>query len=133
MRRKAKMTSKATTPQPKEAKEPQSMAAKDEAAGGSPDVGYPTVWRSGQCEVRMSVVAPGMSAWLRVTSKKTGYLVFVPLPIRLIHQLPDSEGGGCIVRGAHGDEATATETIVEILDVLGGYPLQGASAWSIAK
>ena len=49
--------------------------------------------------VRSVVVAPGMSPWLPVTSKKTGYKVFVPLPIRLIQQPPDSEGG-CIVRGA---------------------------------
>lgn len=74
-----------------------------------------------------------MSGWLKVTSQKTGYFVYVPLPIRLIVQLPDEKGGGCIVRGAHGDESTTKESIVEILKALNGYPVGGwASSWCLA-
>ncbi len=76
---------------------------------------------------------PPMSGWLKVTSIKTGYTVLVPLPIRLIHQIPDEKGGGCIVRGAHGDEATAKESIVQILTALNGYPVGGdISTWALA-
>jgi len=39
--------------------------------------------------VTMRVAAPSASPWLKVTSQKTGLFVFVPLPIRLIHQIPD--------------------------------------------
>jgi len=72
------------------------------------------------------------SGWLPVTSLKSGYTVFVPLPIRLIHQIPDNKGGGCIVRGAHGDEATARESVLEVLGMLNGYPLKTVSTWSLA-
>lgn len=103
-----------------------SAAPKKSAAAPKEDSGR-------SISVRMATVVPGMSPWLPVTSKKTGYRVFVPLPIRLIHQIPDSEGGGCIVRGVHGDEATAKESIVQILDWIGGFPLrEGASSWVIA-
>lgn len=80
-----------------------------------------------------TVVVPGLAPfWLKVTSKNTGRLNYLPLPIRLIQQIPDEEGGGCIVTGAHGDMSTAKESIIEILDLLGGYAIGGASAWSIA-
>lgn len=71
-------------------------------------------------------------AWLPVTSPKSGHIVYVPLPIRLIVQIPDEKGGGCIIRGAHGDEQSTKENIVEILGLLGGFPLKPASSWSLA-
>lgn len=80
-----------------------------------------------------TTLGTSMSGWLKVTSQKSGYFVFVPLPIRLIHQIPDEKGGGCIVRGAHGDESTTKENIVEILGALNGYPVGGdVSYWSLA-
>lgn len=83
--------------------------------------------------------APNMSGWLKVTSQKSGYFIFVPLPIRLIHQIPDDKGGGCIVRGANGDESTTKESVTEILEALNGYPVGGAAStwasesWALAK
>lgn len=73
------------------------------------------------------------SAWLQVTSLKTGWKVFVPLPIRLIQQIPDEKGGGCLIRGAHGDETTSRENIVEVLGMLNGYSLTDAACWSLAE
>ena len=85
-------------------------------------------------KVTFRTVAPNTSAWLKVTSQRTGFHVYVPLPIRLIQQIPDARGGGCIVRGAHGDEATTKENIVEILEALNGYPIGGAaSCWVVAE
>lgn len=78
-----------------------------------------------------SVLDP--SYWLPVTSKKTGFKVFVPLPIRLIQQIPEEQGGGCMVRGAHGDESTTKENILQILDMLNAHPLgSGAGFWQLA-
>lgn len=80
-----------------------------------------------------TVSLPETSLWLRVTSLKTGYDVYVPLPIRLIQVIPTKDGqGGCLVRGAHGDETTAKEGILEILGRLNGAPLGGASEWQLA-
>jgi hypothetical protein len=113
--------------------QPKETSAASPAQGGSTRSEGSGEDSSRSISVRMSTVVPGMSPWLPVTSKKTGYKIFVPLPIRLIQQIPDSEGGGCIVRGAEGDEATAKESIVQILDWLGGFPLgEGASSWAIA-
>lgn len=73
------------------------------------------------------------SLWLKVTSKKNGLFVYLPLPIRLIQQLPDEQGGGCLVRGAHGDESTTRENIVEIFNMLNACPVSGdISSWSLA-
>jgi hypothetical protein len=77
------------------------------------------------------LVAP--SLWLKVTSKKTGLFVYLPLPIRLIQQLPDEQGGGCLVRGACGDESTTKENIVEIFSMLNACLVSGdISCWSLA-
>lgn len=84
--------------------------------------------------IQMNVSIPEVEFWLPVTSQKTGHKVFLPLPIRLITQLPDEKGGGCIVRGAYGDESTAKENICEILRVLNGVPIgKGASCWEITS
>lgn len=89
---------------------------------------------AGKMFVRVASVNPApMSAWLKVTSQKSGHFVYLPLPIRLIQQIPDEKGGGCLIRGAQGDEATAKENIVEILTALNGYPVGGdVSSWSLA-
>ena len=78
------------------------------------------------------VVASPAQPWLPVTSKKTGQKVFLPLPIRLIHTLPDQEGGGCTIMGAFGDLSTAKESALEILGMLNGYPLGNVSEWRLA-
>lgn len=91
---------------------------------------------AGKMFVRVANVNPPapMSAWLKVTSQKSGHFVYLPLPIRLIQQIPDEKGGGCLVRGAQGDEATAKENIVEVLTALNGYPVGGdVSSWSLEK
>ena len=77
---------------------------------------------------------PEPNGWLRVTSAKTERDVYVPLPIRLIQVIPP-EGdnpGGCLIRGAHGDEALSKEGIIEILNRLNGYALGGAHEWALA-
>lgn len=89
--------------------------------------------KTGNWAVTMGVAAPGMTQCLRVTSKKTGHAIYLPLPIRLIEQVPDAEGGGCIVRGAYGDTSTAKEGICKILDRLSWIPLDGASEWALAE
>ena len=81
--------------------------------------------------VSMAVCSPAQP-WLPVTSKKTGQKVFLPLPIRLIHTLPDQEGGGCTIMGAFGDLSTAKESALEILGMLNGYPLGNVSEWRLA-
>jgi len=81
---------------------------------------------TGKMFVRVANVNPApMSAWLKITSQKSGHFVYLPLPIRLIQQIPDEKGGGCLIRGAQGDEATAKENIIEILTALNGYPVGG--------
>lgn len=83
--------------------------------------------------IQMKTNIPEGTFWLPVTSKKSGYKVFLPLPIRLIQQIPDAQGGGCIVRGYYGDECITTENIVEVLRMMNGAPLgEGASCWEIA-
>ena len=112
------------------AKRPSKSAATKSAATTAEKLGDAKKY---DVNVTMRVAVPGMCAWLKVTSQKSGYFVYVPLPIRLIHQIPDKKGGGCIVRGAHGDESTAKESIVEIMEALNGYPIGGAiSTWAPA-
>lgn len=80
-----------------------------------------------------TVAFPKMSAWAPFTDP-TERKVFIPLPIRLIVQIPDNDGAGCIIKSCHGDEIRVRENIVEVLTILNGYPLgEGASSWSIAK
>lgn len=79
--------------------------------------------------VRMAL--PKANFWLQVTGQESGSNIFIPLPIRLITQLSETEGG-CIVRGAHGDEVKTKENILQILDRLNGFPLRSASVWSLA-
>jgi hypothetical protein len=81
--------------------------------------------------ISIRTMVPGAaSPWLRVTSEKTGLAVYLPLPIRLIQELPS---GGSLVTGAHGDVSTAKESPLAILDMLNGVPLGGRSEWWIAS
>lgn len=82
---------------------------------------------------QMKIAIPDTTFWIPLTSKKDGNKVFLPLPIRMIRQVPTEKGGGCVVRGYYGDECVTKENICEILRVLNGVPLgEGASCWEIA-
>lgn len=76
---------------------------------------------------------PAMSFWIPLTSKKNENKVFVPLPIRLIQQIPEEKGGSCVVRGVYGDDILVAENICEIFRVLNGTPIgKGAACWELA-
>lgn len=94
-----------------------------------------TTWKKDgdTVSIKMIVASPA-SPWLPITSKKTGLQVLLPLPIRMIQRLPAENGhdGGCLVRGAHGDESTAKESVLEILEMLNGYPLGDVAEWRLA-
>lgn len=111
-------------------------AAKPETPPSEP-TGAPSgaTWEKGENRISFNmVVALPTAPWLPVTSKKTGLLVLLPLPIRMIQRLPAENGadGGCLIRGAHGDESTAKESVLEILGMLNGYALGAVSEWYLA-
>lgn len=74
-----------------------------------------------------------VTLFLPLTGKKTNRRVYLPLPIRLIQEMTEIEGGGCLVRGYYGDECLAAEDIVEIFTLLGAASLgEGVSSWHLA-
>lgn len=83
---------------------------------------------------KLAVARPGASVtiFLPLTSKKTNRRVYLPLPIRLIQEMTELEGGGCLVRGYYGDEVLAQENIVDILTMIGACSLGGVASWNLA-